>query len=377
MENIDTLPQKIVDRKTVILKSRLSPEKARLIGEDQKTNLFLKFSFLKPRSDDISLVGFTKYYEPFIVIGGKYLIDYCKKHVFEIKVDNQTQNVFLGGEEFKFEPLSAGKPSRVLRLVGEEHSHYENETYFILDRLMREAKPEKVPLAPFENEMENLDNFDMDFRKARISLEEEINFLRSKIVKRPSDAEAIIKEIFEITERLTIYNPIYELSFQNVKDAKEVTVLIDGITGKLTIAKFTKVPEKVEPTEKVGSENFSLNNETQFFQKNSKKETLLDPSVSNEPSNDSSQNETLEKESSVTPVPEAESKFEVENAIALAIDSLKHLGLKNKMQPLKVSLDGELHVVELNLQNKTAKVLVNTKTKEVKEYEIQELNSSY
>jgi uncharacterized protein YqgV (UPF0045/DUF77 family) len=67
----------------------------------------------------------------------------------------------------------------------------------------------------------------------------------------------------------------------------------------------------------------------------------------------------------------------VENAIALAIDSLKHLGLKNKMQPLKVSLDGELHVVELNLQNKTAKVLVNTKTKEVKEYEIQELNSSY
>jgi hypothetical protein len=47
------------------------------------------------------------------------------------------------------------------------------------------------------------------------------------------------------------------------------------------------------------------------------------------------------------------------------------------MQPLKVSLDGELYVVELSLQNKTAKVLVNTKTKEVKEYEIQELNSNY
>jgi uncharacterized protein YqgV (UPF0045/DUF77 family) len=376
MENTETLPQKVVDRKTAILKSRLNPDKARLIGEEQKTNLFVKFGFLRPRSNDISLVGFTKYYEPFIVIGGRYSIDYCKKHVFEIKADNQMQNVFLGGAEFKFEPSIAGK-SKVLRLVGEEHSHYENETYFILDRLMRETKPEKVPLAPFENEMENPDTFDADFRKPQISLEEEINFLRSKIVKRPSDADTIIKEIFEITERLTIYNPVYEFSFRNVKNTNEVTVLIDGITGQLTIAKFTKVPEKVEPTEKVGSENFSLNNETQFFQKNSKKETLLDPSVSNEPSNDSSQNETLEKESSVTPVPEAESKFEVENAIALAIDSLKHLGLKNKMQPLKVSLDGELHVVELNLQNKTAKVLVNTKTKEVKEYEIQELNSSY
>jgi len=376
MENIETLPQKVVERKTVILKSRLDPEKARLIGEDQKTNLFLKFGFLKPRSDDISLVGFTKYYEPFIVIGGKYSIDYCKKHVFEIKADNQMQNVFLGGEEFKFEPLSAGKPSRVLRLVGEEHSHYENETYFILDRLMREAKPEKVPLAPFENEMENLDNFDIDFRKVRISLEEEINFLRSKIVKRPSDAEAIIKEIFEITERLTIYNPIYELSFQNVKNAKEVTVLIDGITGKLTIAKFTKVPEKVEPTEKVAPKNF-LNIKTRFFRENPEKETLIGSSISNEHLNNSSQNRTLEKEISATPISETEPKFEVENAIALATDALKHLGLKDKIQPLKVSLDGELHVVELSLQNKTAKVLVNTKTKEVKEYEIQELNSNY
>ena len=376
MENIETLPQKVVDRKTAILKSRLDPDKARLIGEDQKTNLFHKFGFLKPRSDDISLVGFTKYYEPFIVIGGKYSIDYCKKHVFEIKADNQMQNVFLGGQEFKFEPLSAGKPSRVLRLVGEEHSHYENETYFILDRLMREAKPEKVPLAPFENEMENPDNFDADFRKAQISLEEEINFLRSKIVKRPSDADAIIKEIFEITERLTIYNPIYELSFQNVKNAKEVTVLIDGITGKLTIAKFTKVSEKVEPTEKVDPKNFS-NIKTQFFQENPKKETLIDPSISNEHLNDSSQNKTLEKEISATPISEAESKFDIENAITLATDSLRHLGLKNKIQPLKVSLDGELYVVELSLQNKTAKVLVNTKTKEVKEYEIQELNSNY
>ena len=376
MENMETLPQKVVDRKTAILKSRLNPEKARLIGEDQKTNLFVKFGFLKPRSDDSSLVGLSKYYEPFIIIGGKYSIDYCKKHMFEIKADNQVQNVFFGGAEFKFEPLNAGNASKVLRLVGEEHSHYENETYFILDRLMREVKPENVPLAPFEDEMENPDNFDADFRKPQISLEEEIDFLRSKIVKRPSDADTIIKENFEITDRVIIYNPIYELSFQNVKNAKEVTVLIDGITGKLTIAKFTKLKEKAEPPEKVEPKNFS-NIDTQVFQENPKKETPIDPSILNEQLNVSGQNRTLEKEITATPVSEAGSKFEVENAIALAIDSLKNLGIKNKMQPLKVSLDGELHVVELNLQNKTAKVVVNAKTKEVKEYEIQELNSSY
>jgi hypothetical protein len=398
MENMEILPQKVVDRKTVILKSRLDFDKARLIGENKKTNLFPKFGFLKPRSDDISLVGLTKYYEPFIVIGGKYSVDYCKKHTFEIEADKHMQKVFLCGEEFQLEPLSAGKPSRVLRLVGEEHSHYESETYFVLDRLMREAQPETVALAPFGNEMENLDNSDIDLRKAQISLEEEINFLRSKIVKRPSDAEAIIKEVFEITERLTIYNPIYELSFQNVKDAKEVTVLIDGITGKLTIAKFTKVVEKVEQNEKIDTKNF-MNIKTKFFEEKPKKEAFigtsisngpsenssqdkpLDASISNQPSDNSSQDKTLEKEISPPPiaslVSEAESKFEVENAIALAADSLKRLGLKNKMKPLKVSLDGEFYVVELSLQNKTAKVSVNTKTKKVNEYEIQELNPSY
>jgi hypothetical protein len=377
MENYETLPQKVVDRKTVILKSRLDSEKARLIGEDQKTSLFIKFGFLKPRSDDISLVSFAKYYEPFIIIGGKYSIDYCKKHVFELKSGNQVQKVFVGGEEFKLDPLSMKKSSRMLRLVGEEHSHYENETYFVLDRLMREATPEKVPLAPFEDEMRNLENFENDFRKVSISLEEEIGFIRSKIVKRPSDADAIIHEIFEITERLTVYNPIYELSFQNVKNTKVVIALIDGITGKLTIAKFTNLSEKVGRKQKVDQKTFP-NITPQFFQENPKKETsAYDSSLSDDHLNNSIQSKTLNKEIIAPSISEVELKGDLENATTLAIDSLKRLGFKNKIQPLKVTTDGEFYMVELSLQNKTAKMRINTKTKEVKEYDIQELNSNY
>ena len=39
---------------------------------------------------------------------------------------------------------------------------------------------------------------------------------------------------------------------------------------------------------------------------------------------------------------------------------------------MKVSLDGELYIVEMVLQKKTAKVQINSSTKEVKEYEFQE-----
>jgi len=39
---------------------------------------------------------------------------------------------------------------------------------------------------------------------------------------------------------------------------------------------------------------------------------------------------------------------------------------------MKVSLDGELYVVEMMFQKLTAKVQINSKTKEIKEYEFQE-----
>ena len=39
---------------------------------------------------------------------------------------------------------------------------------------------------------------------------------------------------------------------------------------------------------------------------------------------------------------------------------------------MKVSLDGELYVVEMMFQQLTAKVQINSKTKEIREYEFQE-----
>jgi hypothetical protein len=71
-----------------------------------------------------------------------------------------------------------------------------------------------------------------------------------------------------------------------------------------------------------------------------------------------------------------ELKAEVDVAIALAADSLIRLGFTNKTVVLKCSLEGELYVVELSVQDKIAKMWVNTKTKEIKEYEIQESASA-
>jgi hypothetical protein len=66
------------------------------------------------------------------------------------------------------------------------------------------------------------------------------------------------------------------------------------------------------------------------------------------------------------------SRFDAENATSHTVDFLKRLGYKQSWQPMKVSMDGDLYIVEMMFQKLTAKVQINSKTKEVKEYELQE-----
>ena len=74
---------------------------------------------------------------------------------------------------------------------------------------------------------------------------------------------------------------------------------------------------------------------------------------------------------STTPAVEI-SRFDAENATALTADFLKRLGYKGSWLPMKVSLDGELYIVEMMFEKLTAKVQINSKTKEIKEYEFQQ-----
>ncbi|MGO8805582.1 MAG: hypothetical protein ACLQO7_03110 [Candidatus Bathyarchaeia archaeon] len=65
-------------------------------------------------------------------------------------------------------------------------------------------------------------------------------------------------------------------------------------------------------------------------------------------------------------------RFDAENATTMTADFLKRLGYKGSWLPMKVSLEGELYIVEMVFQKLTAKVQINSATKEIKEYELQE-----
>jgi len=76
-----------------------------------------------------------------------------------------------------------------------------------------------------------------------------------------------------------------------------------------------------------------------------------------------------------TVAPTELSRFDAENATSQTLDFLKRLGYKQNWQPMKVSMDGELYIVEMMFQKLNAKVQINSKTKEIKEYELTENES--
>ena len=371
MAEIEILPKKIVDIKTVILKSRFDTNSVKLIGEKLKTSFFLKFGFLKPNFEDILLIAFDKYYEPYILIGGKYSIDYCKRHNYALKVEDKTKAIFIDGR--KLYPQTIGDNAKVINFVGEEHSHYEKETYLVLDKKLQEVPPENLFFAPSES-LENRQKIDFDLRRPQISLEEEIAFLRSKIARRPSDIAEIVREIFEINERMTIYNPFYELTYKNKKNGKILTALINGTTGRLILRKFD-----VSPSRKLGEflkDYASLPLETRFLRPEQvQTQVLEDSSVLNSIKRNPIEKLTIEKRADMksnSPQPEGGFRFDAENATRLATDFMNRMGYSQGQFPTKLYSNGETTIVELKLQRGTAKVQIDAKTKEVKEYEILE-----
>ena len=370
MAEIEILPQKIVKMKTIILKSRLDSNMVEFQGEKLKTCFFTRFGFLKPKSNEILLVAFSKYYEPYIVIGGKYSIDYCRKHDYALKVEDRAQALFIHGKKLKPELISLEEKARLNNVVGVEHCHYKKETYFILDRMLQEVSSNNLFLAPFEDKYETQPPVDLDLRKPQISLEEEITFLRSKLAKRPADVAEIIRENFEIRERTIIFSPIYELTYKNMKNGKTVTALIDGITGGVLIGKFN-----VKSSKKIGSPLASENLpviQRRFFQV--EKEQFLaygDMYVSDLPLKNRNANLIIEeKVNNITadsPQPANSFQSNVEKSTNVATDFTARLGCKQGQFPTKMYVCGETDVVKFPLQEGNARVHIEPKTKEVED----------
>ena len=234
MSETITVPEKIVERKIIVFKSRLDLNAIRLVADKMKTKLFTKFMFMKPKRREIHVVSIDKYYEPHVVIDGEYTIDYSAKWFYYIEVDETMQEITLFGKTLRPEPLENPEiPRKVIKLTGEGRFRYENKAHMVFDRQWREVGLEQLPYVPFEEQPEKiLKKLGKKFGNFEIPAEKEIEILRSRIAQRPKDITHVHKEFFTVSERAVIYKPMYKITFQNTKTGKEATVMIDAVTGQ-------------------------------------------------------------------------------------------------------------------------------------------------
>ena len=235
---IPEVPENIVQRKIIVYKSRVDPAMLKQKAEEMKSELFVK-RFSKPKPEDIHVVSVDKCYDPYVLVDAKYRIEYFTKKLYTFEVAEKAKEVKILGESFKPQmvPVPGTEPEqfrKVISLEGHEWSFYEDKTYFILDKTGREILPDQVPIAPSEdNPSKILKEFGKNTEKVTISNREIIAIAKTKIIKRPSDVDTVDNEMFNVTEYALIYNPIYKITFSNVKTKEEKTVSIDGVSAEI------------------------------------------------------------------------------------------------------------------------------------------------
>ena len=238
LTSIPQIPENIVRMKVIVYKSRVDPTMLKQKAEEMKNELFIK-RFSKPKPEDIHVVSVDKHYEPYVLVDARYRIEYFTKKTYAVEIAEKAKEVKILGESFKPQVVAipGTEPEqfrKIISLEGQEWSFYEDKVYFILDKNGKEISPDKVPIAPSEdNPRKLLKEFKKKTEKVKISNREVISMTKTKLIKKPSDVDTIDTEIFQITEHAIIYNPIYVITFRNMKNKEEKTVNIDGVTAEI------------------------------------------------------------------------------------------------------------------------------------------------
>lgn len=224
------IKENIVERKTIVYEAPIDAAVMRVSGEKFKLNLFASFGGLfKPKAEEIQFVSIEKYYEPYMVVSGKYFLDYYRKCTYTFRVDDVVKEVVLLDRKFVPAGSSYGKNARTVSLHGEERLNTEATAFLILDKNGKDAVLNKLPSAPSEK---NPKKIFKEFGITEFPENADVDMVRGRIAKRPADLSRIVEEVFEISERSVIYTPRFKLLFRNTKNGEEKILMLDGVTSE-------------------------------------------------------------------------------------------------------------------------------------------------
>src|SRR4030067_2968208 len=149
---------------------------------------------------------------------GKYLIDYYRKCAYAVKVDKEAKEVILFDHTFTPGQASNSTVSEnIIKLEGEERLVKETRAFILLDRYGQDLKLSEFPSAPSEENPQKLIKL---FKMPEIAPSMDMEVIRKRIARRPSDINRIVKEVLEIDERSVIYAPRFNLTYKSPRIGK-------------------------------------------------------------------------------------------------------------------------------------------------------------
>lgn len=230
MQTHPIAPQSIAEIKKATLTPHFDLSNLQLSCEQSKTSLFASC-----RPEDIQLIFSENYYEPYLILTGKHTVDYTKKHLFTVELDEKIDKLYIAGNEILSQPTDSKKA--LFKIPAEQRAHVQNEIVLVLDKRGREVDKAIMPFST--HSIEDVSE-SQKWPEIDVPIDVQIDFLNSKITLRPQDSALVEKEILEITQRTIVYLPMCSFTFENVISHEESTVSLDRITGKIDSISYKK-----------------------------------------------------------------------------------------------------------------------------------------
>jgi hypothetical protein len=224
--------EKICEMKTIVHRVTVDEMSARNFIEKEKTGFYSRLGVFKPKPEEVVCEAITLYYEQYITAKANYTIDYYRKKVYPIRVENTVKEVIVFDKVLQSSGQEKG--SKQISIEAEERVATSIPEYICLDKTGKEIDPKKMPMGTEEPDSEKvLRSLGDKLRSPVVTFDVAAGIIRGLIVKKPQDVERVVKESFEVTELSTIYTPIYEARLRHLKTGVIKVVPMSGITGKV------------------------------------------------------------------------------------------------------------------------------------------------
>lgn len=239
------MEEKIAEKKTVVLRFQVAKDEVKKIVDKKKVDLFGS-RLRKPDPDEVHVDSLGLFYECYLILEGKLAVDFYRKAVHTINVDDVVTEVVIGDGIFQVKSESKvwkkfksgmkagiGMRKSPVDIELEEHVVIENEGNIALNLHGDDVEfPYEISAKTVENYPKKvLDANRKNVRKSEVKFEEAVARFSSKLMKEEKRDIRIVSETLFVDKADEVYVPVYEARCSG-PDNKIAILRIDAITGK-------------------------------------------------------------------------------------------------------------------------------------------------